>query len=299
MLAEIPEVTMAFHGRAGAAIGLLFGIAGLARAGDPAVVTSYDLPFSNAGGVELRLDVAQPTMGRAPYPAVVVFHAGAWKEGSKEENRRLLFDLARHGYVGVSPDYRLCPQSVFPAQIDDAKSAVRFLRANAASLKVDPNRIGAMGFSAGGYLALMLGLTGPNDGFEGDKASPAASRVQAVVDFFGPTNLADPSFSATAKDYVSCYLGGSAEAAKDLASRASPVSYVGSGDPAVLVFQGTKDALVPPAQVFALMEKLSAAGIPGRVEFLLGAEHGFQGAEFDRAMKQTWEFLEERLKRKP
>jgi len=86
MLAEIPEVTMAFHGRAGLAFGLLYGIAGLARAGDPAVVTSYDLPFSNAGGVELRLDVAQPTMGPAPYPAVVVFHAGAWKEGASSRD---------------------------------------------------------------------------------------------------------------------------------------------------------------------------------------------------------------------
>jgi len=193
MLAEIPEVTMAFHGRAGAAFGLLFGIAGLARAGDPAVVTSYDLPFSNAGGVELRLDVAQPTMGRAPYPAVVVFHAGAWKEGSKEENRRLLFDLARHGYVGVSPDYRLCPQSVFPAQIDDAKSAVRFLRANAASLKVDPNRIGAMGFSAGGYLALMLGLTGANDGFVlGQLQGPLGRPAKIVLKEKG-ANVAPPA----------------------------------------------------------------------------------------------------------
>jgi acetyl esterase/lipase len=287
-----------FSKRACAAlIGLL--ASALVRAADPAVVTSYDLPFSNAGGVELRLDVAQPTMGTAPYPAVVVFHAGAWREGSKDENRRLLFDLARHGYVGVSPDYRLCPQSVFPAQVDDAKAAVRFLRANAASLKVDPERIGAMGFSAGGYLALMLGVTGPEDGFGGDKASPGASRVQAVVDFFGPADLAAKDFSPTAAEYLSCYLGGAGDAVAELARRASPVSYVGTGDPAVLVFQGSKDALVPPAQVFALMERLSAAGVKGRVEFLLGAEHGFRGAEYDRAMKETWEFLDERLKRKP
>jgi len=228
--------------------------------------------------------------------ANVVLHAGAWREGSKDENRRLLFDLARRGSVGVSPDYRLCPQSVFPAQVEDAKAAVRFLRANAASLKVDPERIGAMGFSAGGYLALMLGVTGPADGFEGDKASPGASRVQAVVDFFGPTDLADGKFSATAKEFVSCYLGGSGDGVKELASRASPVSYVGSGDPAVLVFQGTRDALVPPAQVFALMEKLTSAGVSRRVEFILGAEHGFQGPEYDRAMKETWEFLDGRLK---
>jgi acetyl esterase/lipase len=278
------------------ALGVVLGAAAIGRASDPQVVTSYDLPFSSAGGVELRLDVAQPTMGRSPYPAVVVLHAGAWREGSKDENRRLLFDLARHGYVGVSPDYRLCPRDVFPAQVEDAKAAVRFLRANAASLKVDPERIGAMGFSAGGYLALMLGVTGPADGFEGDKANPGASRVRAVVDFFGPADLADGSFSPTAKEYVACFLGGSGDAVKDLERRASPVSYVGTGDAAVLVFQGTRDALVPPAQVFRLVEKLTAAGVTGRVEFLLGAEHGFQGAEYDRAMKETWEFLDERLK---
>lgn len=289
---------MRFLPRAIVALGVVLGAASVGRASDPQVVTSYDLPFSSAGGVELRLDVAQPTMGRSPYPAVVVLHAGAWREGSKDENRRLLFDLARHGYVGVSPDYRLCPHDVFPAQVEDAKAAVRFLRANAASLKVDPERIGAMGFSAGGYLALMLGVTGPADGFEGDKANPGASRVRAVVDFFGPADLADASFSPTAKEYVACFLGGSGDAVKDLERRASPVSYVGTGDAAVLVFQGTRDALVPPAQVFRLVEKLSAAGVTGRVEFLLGAEHGFQGAEYDRAMKETWEFLEERLKGK-
>jgi acetyl esterase/lipase len=284
--------------RAGAAFAVVFAAASFASAADPAVATSYDLAFSSAGGAELRMDVAQPTMGQAPYPAVVVLHAGAWREGSKEENRRLLFDLARHGYVGVSPDYRLCPQSIFPAQIEDVKAAVRFLRANAASLKVDPERIGAMGFSAGGYLALMLGVTGPEDGFGGDKDRPGASRVQAVVDFFGPTDLASKDFSETAKEFVNCYLGGSGGDVADLARRASPVSYVGTGDPAVLVFQGSKDSLVPPAQVFALMEKLSAAGIKGRVEFLLGAEHGFKGPEYDRAMKETWEFLGETLKKR-
>jgi len=75
------------------AMGVVLAAASLGRAADPQVVTSYDLPFSSAGGVELRMDVAQPAMGRAPYPAVVVLHAGAWREGSKDENRRLLFDL--------------------------------------------------------------------------------------------------------------------------------------------------------------------------------------------------------------
>src|SRR5262245_41724419 len=164
-------------------------------AGDPTVTTSYDVPFTTAGGVELRIDIAQPAMGDGPYPAVLVIHGGAWREGGREENHRYLLELARRGYVAASPQYRFGPRDPFPAQLLDVKAAVRFLRSNAAGLKVNPERIGALGFSAGGHLALLLGTTGPADGFDGaeSKGVPSA-RVAAVVDFYGPTDLAARDF---------------------------------------------------------------------------------------------------------
>lgn len=266
-------------------------------ASDPAVSTTYDVPYTNVGAVELRLDIVQPAVGDGPFPAVLVIHGGAWREGSKEENRRFLMDFARRGYVGVSPQYRFVPKDLFPAQVEDVKAAVRFLRQNAKSLKVDPDRIGAMGFSVGGYLALMLGLTGPEDGLDGavPKGVPSA-RVSAVVDYFAPVDLADPAFSEQAKTYVKDYLGAAAAEKPQLAARASPVTYVSSGDAPVLVFHGTKDPLVPTSQALELARRLTTAGVPGRVELIVGAEHGWQGAEWDRTMKETFEFFDEKLK---
>jgi acetyl esterase/lipase len=238
-------------------------------------------------------------MGDGPYPAVLVIHGGAWHEGGREENHRYLLELARRGYVAASPQYRFCPRDTFPAQLLDVKAAVRFLRSNAKGLKVNPERIGALGFSAGGHLALLLGLTGPADGFDGaeSKGVPSA-RVDAVVDFYGPADLSARDFNDDAKAFVACLTGAPAAEKPELAAKASPVTYIGSGDAPVLAFHGAKDDLVPPSQAFALMQKLSAAGVPGRVEFVLGAGHGFSGADWERAWKEALEFLDAHLKKK-
>ena len=144
-------------------------------ASEPTVTTSYDVPYTTAGGAELRIDIVQPSIGDGPHPAVLVIHGGAWHEGGREENHRYLMELARRGYVAASPQYRFCPRDTFPAQLEDVKAAVRFLRSNAKALKVNPERIGAMGFSAGGHLALLLGMTGPEDGFDGSTAKGVPS----------------------------------------------------------------------------------------------------------------------------
>jgi acetyl esterase/lipase len=268
-------------------------------AGDPTVTTSYDVPFTTAGGTELRIDIAQPAMGDGPYPAVLVIHGGAWHEGGREENHRYLLELARRGYVAASPQYRFCPRDRFPAQLLDVKAAVRFLRSNAKGLKVNPERIGAMGFSAGGHLALLLGLTGPADGFDGsDSKGVPSSQVEAVVDFYGPTDLSARDFSDTAESFVTCLTGIPAAENPELAAKASPVTYIGAGDVPILAFHGARDDLVPPSQAFALMQKLSLAGVPGRVEFVLDAGHGFSGANWERAWKEALEFLDASLKKR-
>ena len=275
------------------------GISAAVFASDPTVTTSYDVPFTTASGAELRIDIVQPAMGDGPFPAVLVIHGGAWHEGGREENHRFLFELARRGYVAASPQYRFCPRETFPAQLLDVKAAVRFLRSNAKSLKVNPDRIGALGFSAGAHLALLLGLTGPADGFDGaeSKGVPSA-RVEAVVDFYGPADLSARDFSDTAKSFVACLTGAPAAEKPELAAKASPVTYVGSGDAPILAFYGAQDDLVPPTQAFALMEKLSRAGVPGRFEFVLGAAHGYAGESWERAWKEALDFLDANLKKR-
>src|SRR3954454_7298476 len=121
----------------------LFGIVALAvlppasRAHDdpPKVATENDLVYTKADGTELKLDLARPAEGDGPFPAVVVIHGGGWRGGDKADNRGLLTELARGGYVAISPQYRFCPKATFPAQLHDVKAAVRWLRAHAKDYK--------------------------------------------------------------------------------------------------------------------------------------------------------------------
>lgn len=132
--------------------------------------------------------------------------------------------------MAVSPEYRFCPKDVFPAQVHDVKAAVRWLRTNAASLNVDSDRIGAMGFSAGAHLALMLGLTGPEDGLEGlPPAGAPSSRVRAVVDFYAPIDLAATDMPDFGRSLVKDFLGGTAAEKPAVAAKASPLTFVSRG----------------------------------------------------------------------
>ncbi len=240
---------------------------------------------------ELKLDLARPAEGDGPFPAIVVIHGGAWRAGNKADVRPILPQFAQRGYVAISPQYRFCPKDAFPAQVHDVKAAVRWLKLNAKKYQVDPERIGAIGFSAGGHLALMLGVTGPADGLEGDVSAGAPdSRVKAVVNYFGPTDLAAKDIPDISKPLVKDFLGGSPQDKPEAAAKASPLTFVSKDDAPVLTFQGTKDPLVPFTQAIKLAEAMSSAGVPGRVELLVGAQHGWGGPEMERTDQRDLPF---------
>jgi acetyl esterase/lipase len=270
------------------------------QAAPPKLTIDQDLAYSKPGSRELKLDIARPAEGDGPFPAVLVIHGGAWRQGNKADVRPILPQFVEHGYVAVSPEYRFCPQDAFPAQIHDVKAAVRWLKVNAKKYRIDPDRIGAMGFSAGGHLSLMLGLTTPNDGLEGDVSAGAPdSRVKAVVNYFGPTDLAAKDIPDICKPWVKDFLGGSPQDRPDAAAKASPLTFVSKDDAPVLTFQGTKDSLVPYTQAIKLAEAMNSAGVPGRVELILGADHGWGGAEMARTVNETFGFLDRYLKADP
>jgi acetyl esterase/lipase len=270
------------------------------KAAPPKLTIDQDLAYSKLGSRELKLDIARPAEGDGPFPAVLVIHGGAWRQGNKADVRPILPQFVEHGYVAVSPEYRFCPQDAFPAQIHDVKAAVRWLKVNAKKYRIDPDRIGAMGFSAGGHLSLMLGLTSPNDGLEGDVSAGAPdSRVKAVVNYFGPTDLAAKDIPDICKPWVKDFLGGSPQDRPDAAAKASPLTFVSKDDAPVLTFQGTKDSLVPYTQAIKLAEAMNSAGVPGRVELILGADHGWGGAEMARTVNETFGFLDRYLKADP
>jgi acetyl esterase/lipase len=279
-----------------------------APAAESAVVLRPDVTYAVAGPEKLQLDVAMPA-APGPHPAVVCLHGGAWRSGSRKDLSRasrwydfgipgksLLEVLAARGFVAVSVGYRFAPDNKFPAQIEDAKTAVRFLRANAEKFGIDPDRIAALGFSSGGHLAALLGTADESAGFEGKLYPEQSSRVQCVVDFFGPSDLTLYTETPWIEwAYFAPLLGGRSRDHMELYKRASPIEYVSNGDPPFLIVQGTADLLVPAIHSERLHEKLTAAGVESKLVTVKGKGHGWGGEDAARTTETAIRFLSEQL----
>lgn len=264
-----------------------------------ALTVERDVVYGTAQGTPLLLDLAMPKTGNGPFPVVVFLHGGGWSEGNRQEMNHFIEGVAGLGYVGVTVAYRLVPAARFPAQLEDCKAAVRWLRANAAKYRINPKRIGVVGFSAGGHLASMLGVTGKNDGLEGAGGNPdQSSRVQAVVSFFGLTDFSTRDWPRDLENgVIEPFLGGSFANHADEYRRASPITYVTSDAPPFLFFHGSEDKLVPVDQSKRLGEKLRNAGVFAEVNVLEGEGHGFTDAANQKAMRRMLDFLDAHLKR--
>jgi acetyl esterase/lipase len=200
--------------------------------------------------------------------------------------------------VCATADYRLAPRAPFPDAVYDVKAAVRYLRANATRLGIDPTRIGVMGGSAGGHLALFLGVTGNVPEFEGDGPNrDQSSRVTVVVDYFGPSDLTKSyGRSVDAGEVLPLFLGGDLAHARAAHLRASPLNWVTPDAAPTLAIQGTKDRYVNYEQSVWIVDRLLAAGVQAELETIEGADHGFKGADADRADKRMMGFFDRYLK---
>jgi acetyl esterase/lipase len=269
-----------------------------ARAADAPANISFtpDVVYATVGGEELKLNLSVPKNASGKLPCVLVIHGGAWRAGDRAAHNDLTWHFAQQGYVSATVGYRFCPEHVFPAQVQDVKAAVRFLRANADKYHIDPDRIGAVGFSAGAHLSMMLGVMDAADGLDDAGGSDGhSSKVQAVVAFFGPTDFELP-LPEPALPLVRDFLGGTIDEKRDAYRRASPATYADKGDAPMLLFQGTSDPLVPTGQATRMADAMHKAGVPGRVELLVGAAHGWGGAELTRTAAATFAFFAEHLK---
>jgi acetyl esterase/lipase len=265
----------------------------------PAIHEELDIVFGKGGNTDLKLDLAMPAEGAGPFPAVVCIHAGGWVGGKRQEMSQTIRTLASRGYVAVSPDYRLATaQARFPAQVEDCKAAVRWLRANAAKYKIDPEHIGAVGFAAGGHLACMLGVTDKDDGLEGAGGNAdASSRVQAVVSFFGPTDLTakDWGLDVSARNLIPL-LGGTAAEKPEAYRKASPLTYAGKNAAPLLLFHGAEDKMVSVDQSRRLAEKIESAGGAAQLVVVEGEGHGFRPEKLLQYLGKMVTFFDERLK---
>ena len=235
---------------------------------------------------DLKMDLIVPKArrGHAPCPAVIWICGGAYRVVNRSVWLPEMLRFARAGYVVASIEYRTGNEAVFPAQLMDVKSAVRFLRAHAEEFCVDPERIYAMGESAGGTMASLLGATGETREFDRGDHLDASSAVQGVVDYYGVVDLSGASAERdrkAAKDSRSNdvpyfafeeFLGvGYTEAD---ARMASAKAYITPRTPPFMILHGEKDAVVPPEQSQALYETLESNGVPCDFLMLAGAGHG-------------------------
>jgi acetyl esterase/lipase len=273
------------------------------------VVYEPDLVYRTINGTELRLDLARPRRpGR--FPAVICIHGGGWLHGSHKAHVPLSLKLAQEGFVAVTLGYRLSPAFKFPDQVFDVKSAVRWLRANGATYQVDADHIGVIGYSSGGTLACLLGLTGPASGLEGEGPDAhLSSRVQAVVSYYGLTDLAQlyrsclhgelPVVEGTLMRLVmESFLGGPLDRAAERYARASPISYAGQAMAPFLLIHGTADRKVPFDQALRFKERLEKARAEVELLRLEGAPHDFVGEDEQKAFVVMLAFLQKHLKAK-
>jgi acetyl esterase/lipase len=219
-----------------------------------------DVEYGKGGDRPLKMHILRPKVTpKDPMPVLVWIHGGAWMGGSRDSGIDLLAPFAARGYFCASIEYRFSQEALFPAQIEDCKCAVRFLRAKASEYHIDPERIGVWGASAGGHLVALLGTSGHVKELEGKGGwADQSSRVQAVCDFCGPTDF--PTWGEAAHPAVLKLLGGTVSEKKELAAKASPVTYVTKDCPEFLIIHGDKDTTVPVNQSELLRDALRKAG---------------------------------------
>ncbi|MHA3775446.1 alpha/beta hydrolase fold domain-containing protein [Verrucomicrobiota bacterium sgz303538] len=257
-----------------------------------------DVPYVTNGHERQKLDLYLPAQNGAARPLVVWIHGGGWEGGSK--NGCPAKAMVNRGYAVASIGYRLSQHAIYPAQIEDCKAAIRWLRAHAQEYAIDPARIGVWGASAGGHLAALLGTTGNIRNFDVGENLNESSGVQCVIDWFGPADFlhyGEPPWVQL--DYprsaVSKLLGGPVSNDPEKARRASPVYFVHAEAAPFLIMQGDKDPLVPLQQSELLQAALKKAGVESQLRIYPGAAHGGPAFSAPESLKLMTDFFDAHL----
>jgi len=250
----------------------------------------------------LHLDLYLPDNAPAPVPLIIWIHGGGWRGGSKENCPPIRMGFTARGYAIASINYRLTGVASFPAQIEDCKSAVRWLRAHAGEYGLDADHFGVWGSSAGGHLAALLGTSGGVTEFDRGENLDQSSRVQAVCDYFGPSDFTEmgkiPGYEmhARAGSPESALLGGTVAEKPETARAASPVHHITADDPPFLIVHGDNDRTVPVDQSIRMDAALRAAGVQTERIILEGAGHGGPAFSSQNMADQVTAFFDRYLK---
>ena len=244
----------------------------------------YGQVYAKPASGPLKADVYLPH-GEGPFPGVLVVHGGAWYVGSRAQLAGVAQMLARQGFTAVAISYRLAPQHKFPAQIEDCQQAVRWMRSDASRLKIDPQRIGGFGYSAGAQLVCLLGTTGDDT---------SNTRLQAVACGGAPCEF---RVLPLEEQMLSFWLGGTRREKPDQYRLASPAAFVSPDDPPMFFFHGDLDRLVPVASPEVMCQSLRDVGVEAKLYVVPDMGHTF--AAMDRtALEKSIAFLAVHLQAK-
>lgn len=278
------------------------------------VMALADVTFSTIGGYRpLVLDVYRPADRSSPKPLIVYVHGGGWRGGHTRQSGAfsdfpaVLAEIAARGYIVASVEYRLSGEAPFPAALDDVRTAIRFLKANAHTYGIDPSRVGIFGGSAGGQLAVLEAVACGAAPTGADTSNPSVSDCpQAAIGWYGIYDF--PAMPATGdnpteRDYLGC---ARADCSDEQLRAPSAVAHVDAGDPPVLLLHGDADRTVPVAQSQRLAERMRAAGASVELEVFSGIGHSWIGADAAetraaslRALDLTYRFFDRHLHAKP
>jgi acetyl esterase/lipase len=274
----------------------------------------FDLAYANLSPAQ-KLDIYWPAEGNGKFPVIVAIHGGAFMGGDKRDMQLTpILSGLEHGYAVVSINYRMSGEAIFPALVHDVKAAIRWVRANAEKFLFDPERVAVWGGSAGGYLALMAGVTAGIPELEdltlGNPGQP--SHVLAVVDWFGPTDflkmddqLAETGMRPSEEQAhngehspESLILGQKITEIPELVHAANPETYIRAGAPPFFLQHGSKDDTVPHQQSLRMAEKLTRVLGPEKVtiEILPDARHGDPAFAAPANLRKVLDFLDQTLR---
>lgn len=259
-----------------------------------------------------KLDIYLPETGTGPFPVIIHIHGGAFWGGDKADAQiDAPIEGLKHGYAVVSINYRLSREAIFPAQIQDVKAAIRFIRANGKKYNLKTDKIGVWGDSAGGHLVAMAGTTSDVKDFDDASLGNAdqSSAVQAVVNWFGPIQFdqMDAQFKLSKKGKTghddvgspeSVLVGKKVTDAPELVKRASPATYLSKTDPPMLIQHGTEDPIVPIEQSMNFYKKCLDVMGDDKCRFLplQGAGHGTPEFEEAKNLETVFAFLDKYLR---
>jgi acetyl esterase/lipase len=256
-----------------------------------------DVCYETVGGTNLRMDLLRSSLATGALPLVILIHGGGWAAGDKSSMEAFALGLAKAGFATASVDYRLAPANKFPAALIDVKTALQYILQHAKELKINPNRIGVVGGSAGAHLALMLATTTADT--EAFKSSSEASPcpIKAAVSIAGPTDLT-ANFSAQGNDILKNFFGKKRDEDLALYKQASPINYVTRFSAPILLIHGDKDELVPYSQSESFLSACKQAGVSANLITIPNGGHGSGGtkADNDASIRAMVEFLVKYLK---